>query len=338
MVKKWPTVDFTYLSAPSISPDGDGLRVGLLTLWQKDGQGDYRAIIFGSDGVPEFVWKPQEAFNQTTGAYCSLKTPLVRSTSAWLGSTGISGSARVSASYAFAPYSELEAVATALPLIAGNQGQDASDEVLGHFMLDGNSVSLFDRVTGETTILAPNATVSSYYDPRPVAASALMPCVLASGDQAECIWTRGSGSSTLLSVPGGTIMGARTDGTTVVWAQSTEPPDGNGLYSGDFYTSPFATSAAGIVPTMRRKAPALAAGARAFVNDGYHAVHDYNAQSVVVSRISDFHQWTFPVPADDASGEFNFVVYVDSQEVWFLMDGGLYRQRLDALGAGSPAP
>jgi len=97
-------------------------------------------------------------------------------------------------------------------------------------------------------------------------------------------------------------------------------------------------NAASRIPTKRRPAAHVGVVLFSVANAGYYALGgalDSGTSSVDVYRLSDAHHWSFDLPAKDW-GTYGQLVYIDADEVWYHMWGGVARQRLDALGPGDP--
>jgi hypothetical protein len=79
--------------------------------------------------------------------------------------------------------------------------------------------------------------------------------------------------------------------------------------------------------------------------EGYYAAvsgkdHPYDFPGdgrIHIYRIGDGHEWAAEVPSPSWL-QISAIYHVDADEIWYSGHGPVARQRIDALGPGTPAP
>jgi hypothetical protein len=173
---------------PSVVRDGDGYRVGLLISW-KDAteESGTRLAVYDATGTPMAAWrKPAQ------GDICALTGPLVTSARVWLGAFHISEQGGTQASWVAPSYDDVAAAdQVVLPIALGNQGEQATDDVLALWGLGGNTVTIYDRLSNTAATFG-GATLE-LKQAYPVGDTAMMGCYLSPGSYGSpsaCIWSR----------------------------------------------------------------------------------------------------------------------------------------------------
>ncbi|MEJ7731035.1 MAG: hypothetical protein WKG00_17695 [Polyangiaceae bacterium] len=277
--------------------------------------------MFESSGEAMVVWRTQG---------CSPMQPRLTPDRVWFGvQNGFNPP-----SYLVEPYDSLSSATAILPVSTLSQLQGANDSTLALEGVNGNILTIYDRLS---------ATTKSFDGPglsnkvaQPVGDAAFF-VHFAAFEQPDCwVWRRATQDIEPLVQPAGEyVVDILSDGSTIVWLQvPPKDPWADFWPQGDLWTSPFAETKAGLVPTKRRPAP-IVGDVPATIGEGYYALFSGSDLRVHVYRLSDMHHWSFePPPASD----FYDLGYIDDTWLYYQMRGGVFRQRLDALGPGDPAP
>jgi hypothetical protein len=222
--------------------------------------------------------------------------------------------------------------AQAIPLF---QEIGANDDLLATWTADGQYSTVYDRASGKTyTFGEPGKTVTSL--PLVAGGGAFFMCMIDVVEPSACAWDRASGKFSTLIPATAThaIPASRSDGKTLVWVRAEKPQKADGGWtSAEIWSSPFATTAADLKPTKLADAPSLGYPTT-YVNDGYYSLVG-DTWHVHVYRLSDMHHWATRPPIEQ-NGTALRVLYVDSKTVWYMNEGYVVRQDLDALGPGDP--
>ncbi len=155
------------------------------------------------------------------------------------------------------------------------------------------------------------------------------------------IWKPPNTTEKLVNPGSELVYDIRSDGNTLAWVQA-QSKDPLTRAAGDLWTSPFATTAAGIKPEKRRPVPAISiVPTMKGMGDGWYALVEQPIGSkdryLHVYRLTDVRHWKVQTPADVRPTN---VVYIDGEEVWYTgttMNDSyntLVRQQLSALGPG----
>lgn len=305
-------------SNPSIVPVGDGYRIGM-------GVGypdlERRVAVFEVDGTPMVVWRTQG---------CAPMQPRLTPDRVWFGvQNGFA-----TPSYLHVPYDALASAADLVPIATLSQLQDANDSTLAIEGVNGNILTIYDRLANTTKEF--NGPGLSNKVAQPVGDVAFFISFAAFEQPEGWIWRRATQNIEPLVQPTGEyVVDIVSDGSTIVWMQvPPKEPWADFWPQGDLWTSPFAETKAALVPAKRRPAPVVGE-VPSTIGQGYYAVYSLSDLLVHVYRLSDMHHWSFlPPPAFD----FYDLGYIDDTWLFYQMRGGVFRQRLDALGPGDPAP
>lgn len=186
------------------------------------------------------------------------------------------------------------------------------------FTVSTDGSILVDRTTGAVTIPRDNGLRFVFDDPREFPGGFLSRAFIA---DLPIIFQRNDGTfAPVLTAPAGRNVSGwaidRTQSNTLSWVEATGlAPSTNPV----LYTSPFATSAAGLTP--RRVTafddPSGTAGGRMIAANGV-VLNIVDSTRALVTRLSDGVSWA--IDADAGTG-FTEPVWVDDNEVWLL--GGL---------------
>jgi hypothetical protein len=151
-------------------------------------------------------------------------------------------------------------------------------------------------------------------------------------------WSRGSGSQLLLGSTAAKYEHDLTsDGTSLVWIESSGLGS-NGYASAILYTSPFATSAAGVVPHQVMNVGCSSALCQTSIHQGYvtvglDSINDSTNQFLLL-RLSDAAYWRLANGAVDLWGLGTFA----NDEVWIpALRGSYYTiERVAVTSLGAP--
>lgn len=183
------------------------------------------------------------------------------------------------------------------------------------FTVNADGTVLVDRTTGAVSVPRENGLRFAFDDPREFPGGFLARAFVA---DLPIVFQRNDGSFTplLTAPPGRNVAGwaiDRTQSNTLAWVEATGlAPSTNPV----LYTSPFATSAAGLVP--RRVTafddPSGTAGGRMISAHGT-VLNIVDSTRALVTRLSDGVSWA--IDADPGMG-FAEAIWVDNDEVWLL--------------------
>lgn len=312
------TPEYPPFSKPSVTRHADGYRIGLVVIYPDL---ERRAVVFETDGTPLAVWRTQG---------CSPLLPRVTPERVWFGAqNGFNPP-----SYLVATYDKLSTATSLLPIETLSQLQEANDSTLALEGVNGNVLTIYDRVRD---------TVKSFDGPglsntlaQPVGDVALFQMYAAFEQPEAWIWRRTTQDIEPLVQPAGEyVVDILSDGSTMVWIQvPPKEPSAEFWPQGDLWTSPFAETKAALVPTKRRPAP-IVGDVPTIVGQGHYALFSGSDTLIHVYRLSDMHHWSFASPPQ--AYDFWDLGYIDDTWVYYQTVGGLFRQRLDALGPGDAA-
>jgi hypothetical protein len=319
IVVNWEKGSGPPLAAVTVVPWGD--RVGALLSYP--GPLD-RCVVFDTDGTPLMAWQVVHP--------CLAATPRVGPTRVWFGVQGDSSSA-----FIVGTYENVASSPEAASTIMGWQGIDSNDTTLSVWGLTGTMIAIYDRLGNQANTFSPSPGLG-YHVGHPVNDSALMLYFPVFDHPEAWIWNRSTHKTEPFIQPSPDVVtDVRSDGATIVWLQAPAKDPQNPYYGpGDLWTSPFAASKAVLKPTKRRPVPAVG-GVVGAAGQGYYAMNGATPdRKIHVYRLSDAQHWEF-VPPKEAYNLWD-VSYVDPKYVWYWTVTGMYRQALDALGPGDPAP
>ncbi len=331
--ENWPSEYTGYMAMPSVARSASGYRVA----WQITLKSTYeqRAVVYDVDGAPMAVWRVAESHG------CSIVRPILGRERLWLGAQGLTEKTGARAAYITEPLDALGSAGCTLPIDMPSQGQAASDDVLALWGLNGINVALYDR-KASTWKQFGNVNQDVFWLPQPVGRAALVRHYQQPEHAQAWMWNGATGAMQQLIATGNDIVpDVQSDGETLVWVRTPPKsvPESELYPQGDLWTSPFATTPSGLTPKKRRPAPLVSGGGNSAAGEGFYAVVSYADLSVHVYRLSDAHHWSFPFQTPPSlMPSFRGVVYVDKDEVWYITESSIYRQRLDALGPGDAAP
>ncbi len=186
------------------------------------------------------------------------------------------------------------------------------------FTVGADGSILVDRSTGAVAVPRDNGLRFVFDDPREFPGGFLSRAFI---DNLPIIFQRNDGTFVpLLTAPAGRNVSGwaidRTRSNTLAWVESTGlAPSTNPI----LYTSPFASSPAGLVP--RRVTgfdDPLATGGGRMISAHGMVVNIVDSSRALVTRLSDGMSWS--IDADPGMG-FAEAVWVDDDDVWLL--GGL---------------
>ncbi|MCC6521076.1 MAG: hypothetical protein IT373_00300 [Polyangiaceae bacterium] len=328
----------------SVVRDHMGYRVGMQQIWQlpESEFGRRRAVVFDRDGTPLFAMRHRDD-------NCDVGTPILGREKVWLQALSYGDGVTLSQTYLQGRYDELADLddAAVVPFHTLSLNAQGNDSFL-LVQLESHQVVLFDQLTDAFGLLHPPCGgLGKLLPVRGRDGVGFVPCVGGSVTPNVAMWARENGSALvgIVDAPGVVTLGIGSDGDTIAWIRTSIGDMTNSLVDeAELWTSPFATTPGGLVPAKRVLVPhmphftltpvAVGGGYVAFVaslpppNDGDLSLHVY--------RLSDLRHWrTFL----GRLGHVPEVTYLDGDEVWFHLFedfGGLYRQRLDALGPGEP--
>jgi hypothetical protein len=247
------------------------------------------------------------------------------------------GQPSTGATYVVAPYDTISTVSEVALNTALAQDIDSTDTTLS---LEGNSgtkITIYDHLAHQATSFGPPPGLG-YILAHPVNNSALMLFFPAFEKPEAWIWNRSTHTTQPLIQPAPElVLDVRSDGETLVWVQVPQKAEIDPVFPpGSLWTSPFATSKAGLKPTKRRPMGKFGEISSA-ASQGFYAMFSATPDRTIhVYRLSDAQHWAF-VPPQELS-DISAVSYVDAKTVWYWTVTGIYRQAIDALGPGDPPP
>ncbi|MBI4957489.1 MAG: hypothetical protein HY908_36110 [Myxococcales bacterium] len=314
---------------PKVARAADGYRLGLMLSWA-EGPGGFpilRAAVYDGAGTPVAVWRSGDS-----DPMCIPQPPIPAKEHVWFGA---SSATTGKAAYVVAEYGAVAAATEVVPLDWMNQLARANDDTLTLWAPSGNFSLFYDRISGAHAIAGNMA--DHFQDFSPARRSAVGVCFFGNVLVPKgCMWNGQTG--TVAELVGGTDFAVPrfdSDGQTLVWIQAgTEENLDTGAWPDPWlYTSPYATTPAGVVPQKRRPAPPFSYCTSA-AGDGYYATCALDEQYHLY-RLSDARHWAYPFAAmKPYVGSGLDVLFIDATEVWFQTGLSVVRQRLDALGAG----
>jgi hypothetical protein len=327
----------------SVAMTANGLRAGVYVQFGSNNPPQVvqeRLVMYDGVGVPVDAWRTRAA------PYCAVSPLLLTPAYAWVGTNQISSAGGIYPTWIVGDYASIAGIEQSIDLKDSAVGAVASDVALA-FLAGSNGLYVYGRAK-QTSALFPGGAGWGFNILHVQGV-----CVIAMRDAcaSNCqnnppnflqweadLWTSQSQKVvTLLQPSGASVPEANTDGTTLVWFQVPPNYDAQGWYpAGDLWTSPMATSAAALQPTLRRPAPLMgSSGTASKANAGYYAVLADKPWTMHVYRLSDMQHWSF---GSQEQGSIRGPEYVDANEVWFSDGLGIYRQSLSALGPGDAPP
>ncbi|XXY53167.1 hypothetical protein WME91_18735 [Sorangium sp. So ce269] len=322
----WDSELYPHTASPSVVRWGDGYRVGLyIQRW-----GQRRTGVYDADGTPLAAWRNLD---------CIPTVPEVGRERVWLGAQRI-GPGKLISAYLAPTYDQLATASQLIPVDMPNQGLQASDDTLVLWVPDGGTVIIYDRLSNKAEQFGQlsGSDAPSLDQMHPVDDIALGAAFFEVDTPEGWIWNRQTHSvePLLRARSSRGIADLKSDGQTLVWLEAALPVSEEGLYGPSYlWTSPFATTAADVVPTRRRPGPIIGYRISA-AGEGFYAVYAIAEEVIHVYRLSDAHHWSFTTPPELFA--IQDIAHVDSREVWVWVRGGIVRQAISELGPGDPAP
>ncbi len=258
--------------------------------------------------------------------------PLLTETAVWLGVNNYSLS---QASYVFAPWAKLASVSQPAIYKSFDQYWTARASMMVAWLTDGATLEVVD--VAKFSDFAADGKFSY-----PHIVNGRVFAVSFKGvdySQATVVIPETGHTEILVDTTWpDTVMDANSDGTTLAWVVTPGPDE-----PGWLWTSPFADTQADIVATKRRPTPPTQYH-NSQAGNGYYAIfshQDYPLTTpgdgkIHVYRLSDAREWTVDIPG--GSSWFRDFLHIDESYLWYQSYAGIVRVRLDALGAGTPAP
>ena len=308
-----------------------GVRVGVQQLWGPvTGPCQERGVLFDGDGAPVEVWRVTADAGKKG---CTIDAPVLASERVWLEGGNVLGTMNIVLGM---PYADIATATVASSYHGMTEAlhQASNDVYAGRW---GGAIVFIERET-DTYHPFGGPNVGSYGQPRFVGDdTALVQCLYELNRPKACVWTTAQPGvmTKLVDPPGQVVAAAASDGQTLVWIQNPAIDQPDGTYApGDIWTSPFTTNPAEVVPTKRRPAPPNGWDVQTVAGSGYFAAST-NDLKVHIYRLSDMQHWSFDWPGHVVT----HLIYIDEAELWYMTDtqapdGGLVRQRIDALGPG----
>lgn len=303
-----------------------GYRVGVQYNYPDS---EARDAVFDVDGVAIAAWR--------VNGLCVLITPRVGSANVWVGAQSVDQQGGITSAYLGAPYDKVRSATQVIPVTLAGQDFDSNDTTFSLQGVTGANIAIYDRPGDQVNMFGPPPGLG-YNVAHPVNDSALMQFYPVFGKPEAWIWNRSTHlTEPLIQPTSEQVMDIRSDGATIVWAQVAPKNAGDKYYmQGNLWTSPFATSKATLKPTKRRSLP-MVGGITGAAGQGYYAMYGTTEdRKIHVYRLSDARHWEFVPPVE--VGDIYELSYVDSKYVWYWTIIGVYRQAIDALGPGDPAP
>ena len=320
VVVDWENNGFPF-GLPFVVKWGDGYRVGLDVGFPK---GSHMGVLYDVDGSVLQAWRlAKQGCGSPVG-------PIPREEHVWTGMQG-GGSA---SSYVVGSYATIVSAAKKLSLGTASQDWSATDSTLALQAINGTTLVVYDRLSDQSVAYQDGL---GYDHPFAIADSVLVRHAPAFATFEARVWNRSTHAvEPLISALPDNILDIKGDGQTLVWLRSPHGQDPEGYYlQGDLWTSPFATSKDGVKPTKRRPAP-LVGEVLSTAGEGYYALYSHKDEKVHVYRLSDMRHWSVGTPPD-AYALYD-VAYIDAKYLFYRKIGTIFRQALDALGPGDPAP
>jgi hypothetical protein len=289
-----------------------------------------RGAVYDEAGQPTLVWRSLG----TPDVSCLLTPPLIRGMRLWCGAQTTNEQGGGDSGYMTGVFGSIFGNEPPLPMTVASQGWDASEDVFAVNELSGVGWTLFDRLTN--TAKSFGTADHQLGTAHPVGSAVFAPRDASFQVWEGWVWTHETQDFVpLIQPPGEVVPDINSDGQTLVWVQT--PPKGmwNEPYypPGYLWTSPMATTKAGLQPQKRRPAPLVAALNSSLANDGYYMI--IGSDGFHVYRLADMQHWSF-MPEGWNAGRIP--VYLDRHTLWYWGHAGIFRQSLDALGPGDPAP
>lgn len=326
IVVNWESSTSLPMAAVTAVAWNGGYRVGAQYTYPDS---EYRDVVFDVDGTAIAAWR--------VNGFCVLVTPRVGSTNVWLGAQSVDGQGGITSAYVGAPYDKISSAKQVAPVTFPGQDFDSNDTAFSIQGLTGANIAIYDLAGGQVNMFGPPPGVG-FKVAHPVNDSALMQFYPVFGKPEAWIWNRSTQLTEPLIQPmPEQVMDIRSDGATIVWVQVAPMNPGDEYYmQGNLWTSPFATIKASLKPTKRRSLP-MVGGITGAAGEGYYAMYGTTEdRKIHVYRLSDAQHWEFVPPME--VGDIREISFVDSKYVWYWTIIGVYRQAIDALGPGDPAP
>jgi hypothetical protein len=321
MKKNWPQDSVSGISDPAVRRMPDGYAIGLFLTMQ---QFESRLVYYSSTGEPEAVYK------RGTNSNCFLTRPALSVDGHWVGAQRLEFDPP--SRFAFQPRSAPAGQVEMVPFDQLAQFQRGGDELLALQLDFGVGWYIYDRVTGQVHAAPADFTATN---PTLTGGSALMLRFHPDLDSPQAwAFSRQTGAfARLIHNDPGYVLRVHADGQDLVWVEAPSPP---WPAAGTLMRSPFAATAAGVVPTPVRPMPPLSPTGSGAVGQGYYAL-GFDGEHILVVRLADGHLWKVAIPPTGDGAYLNHVTHVDATYVFCKTNTHVYRQRLDQLGPGYAA-
>lgn len=235
--------------------------------------------------------------------------------------------------YVHQPHGQPPTSAEVAPFVGGCAYQWGTDGAFAVSRYANLATRVFDRVTGLVDT-SPDGEYSSDMGFVPGTDDAGLLTI--SDTQPEgWVWTRDGGFTPLLQPAGASVTDVRSDGDVLVWVEAAYSPEGD-WPPGTLYTSPLALEPEGIVPARVRDVES-GSPVRGAVGGGYYAFYPPEGP-IHLLRLSDGQLWVIPIPHDGLGNKPAHLTFVDETYLFHTTTTQFVRQRIDALGEGTPAP
>ncbi len=324
LVRNWPSDTLTGLAAPAIRRSGSGYALAMYVAYPEL---EKRIVFVDPAGVAVAAYKT------VPGTGCLASGPGWSEAGHWIGVQEIA--LPQPASYVFQPTGQPAEAAEKVPITWLSNNQRGNDELFNVVLDLSKAIHLFDRSTGQLHVSP--ASLLGVDRPRLLDDAALFLAYPGYNKPEAWVWSRAGGYQSLVDRNPNHVVDVNSDGQTLVWIQTPPKADADPWPAGTLHTAPYTTVAADVVGTPRRPLPQVEPGWTSAMGAGYYAVFSAEAGLIHVVRVSDAHLWTLPVPVDEWRAKLDEVTYIDDTYLFFKTETTIYRQRLDALGPGSPA-
>jgi hypothetical protein len=329
-IKSWsPSADNTY-ELGSVMKWGAGYRVGVqFNIMGPDGKQSHElSVVYDENDKPLVAWRNRDHFNKDN--VCGLWNPLLTEGGVLIGAQNASKS---QARYVVSGWNELSGAGKPLPYHSLMQYWHAGGNLMVSWLLNA-SIEAADHAKGFDLIQS-----ADFGYPHVVAGRVLALTFPDFNHGEVAVWRPDVGQLETVvatSYPD-RVMDVGGDGKSMAWIVQ---PDLD--VPGWLWTSPWSDTKAGIVAQKRRPTPPLGL-VNSTAGAGYYATYsnqDYPSDGpgdgkIHIYRMSDAREWTAELGAKYI---FRDLLLIDETYVFYETASGLVRQRLDALGPGTPAP
>ncbi len=303
---------------------GEGYRIGFMLLFP--GDNDQIAAVYDENGKAVAAWR---------AAYkgkCLLTRPLVTPSRVWLGVGNYHDG--VKPGYTAPSWSDLAAASQPILYHSLDEYWTSRGDWAVAQLLDGATLEVVDLAANTDKMLA-----GDFARPQ-IVGDRVLALVYPEHEHGQLALASKTGEVSVLTKTASPdrVVNAASDGKTLAWIVQPGKDVGGWLW-----TSPFATTAAALVPTRRRPTPPIATQYSA-AGDGFYAVYSYRVyketgpgdDKIHVYRLTDAREWIIDMPPGGLTPDD--MLYLDSQYLFYYSVAGIVRVRLSALGSGTPPP